>query len=140
MFNDYICLFQVQQNYYVSERFKYLLRGPATLVLSYKRCKVNGYAFNLGRSSSGVLVKGSCYDNNSSDYYGMLQDIIKLTYGGEINYFVQMPLFDNINGIKKDINGVVLIDINSKLQGDDVYILASQATQVYYAPSLKKSR
>ena len=106
-------LFYVQHNYYVSERFKYLLRGPATLVLSYKRCKVNGYAFNLGRSSSGVLVKGSCYDNNSflfcqnydnnsSDYYGMLQDIIKLTYGGgnQIILF-KCHWFDNINGIKK---------------------------------------
>ena len=32
---------------------------------------------------------------------------------------------------------MLLIDLNSKLKGDDVYILASQATQVYYAPSVK---
>ena len=40
-------------------------------------------------------------------------------------------------GVKKDKNGVLLIDLNSKLKGNDVYILASQATQVYYAPSVK---
>ena len=40
-------------------------------------------------------------------------------------------------GVEKDKNGVLLIDLNSKLKGNDVYILASQATQVYYAPSVK---
>ncbi|WOG81905.1 hypothetical protein DCAR_0101061 [Daucus carota subsp. sativus] len=100
-----------------NEQLQSLLRGPALYVISYKRCRVNGYSFNLGKSSSGILVKGSCYGDSGSNYYGSLQEILK--------------------GRKKDKNGVLLIDLSSKLQGDDVYILASQATQVYYAPSVK---
>ncbi|KAL8133177.1 hypothetical protein AgCh_008583 [Apium graveolens] len=62
---------KVQHNY---EKFQYLLQGPAFYVLSYKRCKVNGYSFNLGKSSSGILVKGSCYGDTGIDYYGTLQE------------------------------------------------------------------
>ncbi|XP_074327411.1 uncharacterized protein LOC141665331 [Apium graveolens] len=128
-------MLKVQNNY---EKFQYLLQGPASFVLSYKRCKVNGYSFNLGKSSSGVLVKGSCYGDSGSNYYGTLQKIIKLTYGGGNQVILfRCHWYDHVRGVKKHKNGVLLIDLNSKLKGNDVYILASQATQVYYAPSVK---
>ena len=117
---------------------KDLLQGPVSYVISYKRCKVNGYLFKLGRSSSGVLVKGSCYGDSGSNYYGSLKDILKLTYSGRNQVILfKCHWYDHIKGVKKDKNGVVLINLNSKLTGDDVYILASQATQVYYTPNVK---
>lgn len=39
--------------------------------------------------------------------------------------------FDNYRGIKVDKTQFVTIDIISKLRENDVFILASQATQVY---------
>ena len=71
--------FHVQHS---NEQLQYLLQSPTSYVISYKRCKVNGYSFNLGRSSSGVLVKGSCYGDSGSDYFGTLQEILKITYSG----------------------------------------------------------
>jgi len=32
--------------------------------------------------NSGVCVKGSCYDDNERDYYGMLKEIIRVKYLG----------------------------------------------------------
>ncbi|KAL8120300.1 hypothetical protein AgCh_017458 [Apium graveolens] len=129
---------KVEGNVYAHKRFKYLLGGPSDFVLCYKRCNVNGYAFNLGRSSSGVLVKGSCYGDDANDYYGTLQEILKVTYqdGNQVVLF-RCHWYDHIRGVKKYKTGVITIDMNSKLQGGDVFILASQATQIYYAPSVK---
>ncbi|CAM8934512.1 unnamed protein product [Rhodiola kirilowii] len=39
-----------------------------------------------------------------------------------------------------DRNGVVSVDVKSRLKTDDVFILASQATQVYYAPNVVNPR
>ena len=30
--------------------------------------------------NSGVCVKGSCYDDNERDYYGMLKEIVRVKY------------------------------------------------------------
>ena len=32
--------------------------------------------------NSGVCVKGSCYDDNERDYYGMLKEVVRLKYLG----------------------------------------------------------
>ena len=67
-----------------------------------------------------------------------MQEVLKVTYcGGNQVILFKCHWYDHIRGVKKDKNGVLLIDLNSKLKGNDVYILASQATQVYYAPSVK---
>ncbi|XP_063946088.1 uncharacterized protein LOC108212435 [Daucus carota subsp. sativus] len=121
-----------------NKQLQYLLGVPASYVISYKRCWVNGYSFKLGKSSSGILVKGSCYGGSGSNYYGSLLEILKITYGGGNQVFLmKCHWYDHVRGVKKDKNGVLLIDLNSKLKGYDVYILASQATQVYYTPSVK---
>ena len=52
-------------------------------------------------------------------------------------FYLKCHWYDHVRGVKKYKNGILLIDINSKLKGNDVYILASQATLVYYTPSVK---
>lgn len=60
-----------------------------------------------------------------------------MTYqGGNQVILFRCHWYDHIKGVKKYKNGVITIDMNSKLQGGDVFILASQATQVYYAPNV----
>ena len=63
---------------------------------------MNGYSFNLGKSSSGILVKGSCYGDSGSNYYGSLQEILKVTYGGGNQVFLmKCHWYDHIRGVKK---------------------------------------
>ena len=56
---------------------------PLTLVKCYNEYYVNGFKFHTqsyGRfkktMNSGVCVKGSCYDNNERDYYGMFKGVV----------------------------------------------------------------
>ena len=96
---------------------------------------MNGYRFKCTKSHCGVLIKGSCYDDTINNYYGRLEEILVLLYNEENQVVLfKCHWFDNRRGIKVDKNQIVTIDMTSKLQGNDVFILASQATQVYYAP------
>ena len=107
-------------------------------VMTFETCKVNGYKFCTRTSSgSGVIIKGTSHDNNS-DYYGQLEEIVKLIYqGGNYVYLFKCIWFDSVgNGVVIDKNRVVTVDITSRLKSDEIFILASQASQVYYAPSV----
>lgn len=65
----------------------------------------------------GVVVLGSCYQDSESNYYGRLQDV----------------------GVKVDRNRITTVDIKSVLRSNDIFVLASQETQVYYAPNVVNS-
>lgn len=51
-----------------------------------------------------------------------------------------MSLFDTDKGIKVDHNRIVTVYIKSKLNSDEVFVLASQATQVFWAPNVVNSK
>ncbi|GJT57833.1 putative transposon, En/Spm-like protein [Tanacetum coccineum] len=102
-----------------NEHLKDLAYGPINEVTSHKGYIVNGYKFHTlahggGRvtNNTGVCVKGSCYNEEESDYYGELEEVIEL------------------------------VDIKYRSRGCiyDPFILAYQAQQVYYAtyPSTTK--
>lgn len=109
---------------------------------------VNGYKFhttefgaNKTTYNSGVCVKGGNGDDDLEDYYGMLQEIIELTYSmaPELKTFLfKCEWFDNRKdvGIRRAHKDYPLIEINHKrrYQGYDPFVLAMQATQVYYVP------
>ncbi|GJW26763.1 transposon, En/Spm-like protein [Tanacetum coccineum] len=94
--------------------------------------------------NSGVCVRGSCYNDYGKDYYGILLDVIQLHYvGGYRVTLFKCHWFDNERGIKVDgKHGLVDINIKSKLGGNDPFVLAEQAQQVYYTtyPARKRSR
>ncbi|KAL8105240.1 hypothetical protein AgCh_029145 [Apium graveolens] len=89
----------------------------------------------------GVLIKGSCYDDTAIDYYGHLEEVLVLSYS-EVNKVVLFKChwFVNRRGIKVDKNKFITVDMTSKLRGNDVFVLASQATEVYYATIVKNLR
>ena len=73
-------------------------------------------------------------------YYGVIERIFELDY---INF--RVPVFsykwdDNDNGVRIDEFGFTLVDLNKTGYIDEPFILASQATQVFYVndPSDKK--
>ncbi|XP_074378057.1 uncharacterized protein LOC141719578 [Apium graveolens] len=119
-------------------RFKDLLEGPVLKVMTFETCQVNGYKFSTkSASGSGIVVKGNLHGNNL-DYYGQLQEIIRLIYQGCNHvYLFRCIWFDSVgNGVRIDKNRVVTIDMTSRLKSNEIFILASQASQVYYAPSV----
>ena len=111
------------------------------MIMTFQSCKVNGYKFRC-KDKSGVLVKGTSHVNALENYYGQLEEIIRLVYrGGNHVYLFKCCWFDSAgSGVRVDKNRIVSIDIKSRLRSNEVFVLASQATQVYYAPSVLNPR
>ncbi|XP_071695507.1 uncharacterized protein [Rutidosis leptorrhynchoides] len=129
--------------------------GPLRNVTTYPVYFVNGYKFhtrdhgsNRSTFNSGVCLKGSSYGNLSSDYYGILVEIVQLEYPAlpiksvvlfKCDWFDPTP---NV-GVKihKEYN---LVDVNHKRRFKmyEPFILASQSLQVYYAsyPTLRRGK
>jgi len=96
-----------------------LAMGPSTSVKCYNGYYVNGFKFHTqcyGRfkktMNSGVCVKGSCYDDNERDYYGMLKEVVRLKYlGSKCKLFMfKCNWYDTKRGIRRHrSNGLVEI-------------------------------
>ena len=107
----------------------------------------NFHTYSYGKNKSsmnfGVLVKGV----DGVEYYGILQEVIKLAYlgSGQLYKIVlfKCEWFDSINGINIHQN-YKLVDINHtrKYPKYDPLVLAYQVTQVSFTPypSLKNDR
>lgn len=109
---------------------------------------VNGFKFHIAdfgahktTYNSGVCVKGGNDDDDLHDYYGVLLEIIELTYSvvPELKTFLfKCEWFDSRKdvGVRRIHKDYPLIEINHKrkYQGYDPFVLATQATQVYYVP------
>ena len=124
--------------------------GPSKLVRCYNGYIVNGYRFhtkeyneNKSTMNCGVCVKGSSYNENELDYYGIVEEIIELTYIGTHNklFLFKCHWFDPTRVRVDKSYSIVDVQHKSKLGTFEPFILAEQAQQVYYAtyPSLRKS-
>lgn len=130
----------------VNEQLKVLAFGPLNKVKSYHGYFVNGYKFHTvthcdGRvtQNSGVCVKGACYDEHESDYYGLLEEILEVEYHDASERCVVVMFkchwFDPVRGVRVN-HKHNMVDVKQKSKGciDDPFIIASQAQQVYYTP------
>ncbi|KAL0405919.1 UNVERIFIED_CONTAM: hypothetical protein Slati_3905800 [Sesamum latifolium] len=105
--------------------------GPSAEVTSVPCYFVNGYNFqterhNTGKSTMncGVCVKSSSYTDEDNDFYGIIEEIIQLTY----------PLILNLH--------IVLFKCHWVNPKDEPFILGQQAVQVYITqyPSMKRDK
>lgn len=132
-------------------RIRDLCSGPNRYATFYNSCFVNGYKFhtndhcqNKTTVNSGVCIKGSSYNEFEKDYFGILLNVVQLHYVG--NNRVTLFLchwYDNEKGVMVDgKHGLIDVNSKSKLGGNDPFVLAEQAQQVYYTtyPSRKRSR
>jgi hypothetical protein len=119
-----------------------LAMGPSTSVKCYNGYYVNGFKFHTQSygcfkktMNSGVCVKGSCYDDNKHDYYGMLKEVVRLKYlRSKCKLFLfKCNWYDTKRGIRVHrSNGLVEIKHTSRLHGNEDFVLAQQCQQVYY--------
>ena len=114
---------------------------------------VNGYKFHtMGHASSkatmnsGVCIQGSNYSEVVWDYYGRIKEILELEYTGlPVKKLVlfNCEWFDNtVNVGTKVHERYKLIDVNIRRRYNkyEPFVLAMQATQVYYISYPSKRR
>lgn len=120
-----------------------IARGFNHSVDTFNAYDVNGYRFhtheyttsrpNRKTTNSGVFCEGS----DGLQYYGRVEGIYELNYGfGKgLNPVVFKCHWFDPHKVKRDPEiGLVEVKRNSVYAGDDVYILATQAFQVFYLP------
>ncbi|KAK4729782.1 hypothetical protein R3W88_022770 [Solanum pinnatisectum] len=106
---------------------------------------VNGYRFHvedydnkLRTQNCGVVVLGeNDEDSENLDYYGVLTYVIELQFVMDrrvilfrCNWF---DVYDEIKGVKKDAYNLVSVNPSRFLKTNEPFILANQASQVFYA-------
>lgn len=91
----------------------------------------------LGLKHVLVYIAGTCYNEMCGNYYGKLEEVLKLTYrnGHHIMLF-KCHWFDSTRNVKVDKHRMTIINVKSQLNAEDVFVLASQAAQVYYASNI----
>ncbi|KAF6145587.1 hypothetical protein GIB67_037620 [Kingdonia uniflora] len=143
---------------------KRLADGPDHNEISYKAYRVNGFVFHIKGSesstttqNSGVTMKAiTTFISRKSDpngvedettYYGMVKEILELSYFD----FQQMVFYCDWVRIEEKVNNCVidpetnLIYVNlEKLkriskEEDEPFILACQASQVFYCKDLTRN-
>ena len=78
-------------------------------------------------------IVGTSYQESFGNYYGRLEEVLKLYYrnGHQVIVF-KCHWFDHTTHVKVDRHRITTVDVKSKLNAEDVFVLASQAHQVYY--------
>ena len=127
----------------LTDKVRWLAEGPNTEARRMKRYVVNGTKFrtkdyeeNKKTQNSGVSVA----TDGGITYYGVLSDIIELNYYDNLRYILfkcDWVDVDTGRGYKIDEFGFPLVNFSrlihvGKRMTDDPFILASQASQVYY--------
>jgi hypothetical protein len=121
----------------VADGFDYRVR-------SYSGYDVNGYRFgtisheasrpNRKTTNSGVFTLG--LDN--VEYYGRIEEIYELSFHGSkpLNPVIFKCHWFDPDVTRRTYSNLGLVEVrqDSVLPGDDVYIVAQQAIQVYYLP------
>lgn len=135
------------RNEQVDEHMLSLARGPKWRATYYPSYNVNGFRFHVkhredskSTQNSGVMVRGED-QSDSAPYYGVLTDIVELQYteGNKIVLF-KCDWYDVSRegiGYKRDRHGITSVNTSRKLNTEEPFVLAFQATQVYYVKGIK---
>lgn len=157
-FQNHVTSLRVEKREEVSDDLYAFACGPASGVLSYSTCVVEGVRYhttdrekNNKAQNSGVMVEGT---NDSEvnddgeeeiiDFYGQLKEIIKLQYNSTqgVNRSVVLLRCDwfDLDAKKiglKDDGHFKSINIGKCWYKNDPFILATQSTKVFYLQDTK---
>ena len=149
--NDLSCLnLQVQtlNSESIPDELKLVANGCECRVKSFTGYDVNGYGFhtasykqvrlNRKTTNSGVFTPGT----DGKDYYGRIDEILELSfYGAKCKPVIFKCHWFNPAVTRHRPNlGLVEIRQDSVYPGHDVYIVATQAVQVYYTPYANQTK
>ena len=124
-----------------------LARGLEKRAIFYQGYNVNGFRFHTNQcneskrtQNNGVMVRGQDQSCNVP-YYGLLTDIVELQYtkGNKVVLF-KCDWYDVSReriGYKRDRHGITIVNTSRKLKTIEPFVLACQATQVYYVNGIK---
>ncbi|CAN1782145.1 hypothetical protein LINPERHAP1_LOCUS15680 [Linum perenne] len=114
---------------------------PISSVTKYTGCIINGVRFHTKdremrrkTQNSGIVVEGNHLDE-IIDFYGVLVDIIELDYVRDKHiYLFQCDWYDVEKKKSRIVNdgAVTSIRVDRLWYSSDPFVLASQATQVFY--------
>ncbi|KAL9432881.1 hypothetical protein AB3S75_027822 [Citrus x aurantiifolia] len=133
----------------VSNILRWLSQGPRSFVVKHPGYDTNAYRFYTRErdeqrvhQNSGVsliaatLQVASAKDKNpilgDMSYYGVINEIWDLDYHMFRIHLFKCDSVQNNGGVKIDEFGFTLVDLNRLGHKSDPFILASQATQVFY--------
>ncbi|XP_004516508.1 uncharacterized protein [Cicer arietinum] len=123
-----------------------LARGPLRLAKSWPIYHVNGYQFNTtswgeGKITynSGVCVKGIGQGETSSDYYGVVSEILEFEWRSQATrklILFYCDWFDPSSRGMRIHNQYKIVEVRKgrKYGKFDPFIFPKSATQVYYSP------
>ena len=127
----------------VSDTLAALSKWPYIYVKQFKQYVINGLKFrsvndeaNRKMQNSGISVATDC----GITYYGVLTDIIELNYSENIKHVLfkcKWVYDEHRRGYKTNEFGFPMVNFTHFIHGgdemiDEPYVLASQATQVFY--------
>ena len=133
----------------------YLSQGPLTEVTSYNVCIVNGYKFHTysyGKSkstvNSGVCIRGSNYNYEEDDFYGILKEVVEVEYRARPIKKVVLFNFGWFDPTPHPHGGTIvhpkykIVEVNTLKEYSkyDPFVLAKQASQVYFVPFPSKKK
>lgn len=141
--------FQCKVNASIDKALHQLSYGFSRRVSTYGCYDINGYRFRseayektrvgLGTTNCGVCVSSFDENDNLLEYYGVIKDIIKISWEGSMQ--LELVIFEcdwfdpTAVGVRRTENlGLVEVKHSSRLSNFEPFVLASQVKQVYYLP------
>ncbi|GJT96483.1 hypothetical protein Tco_1092001 [Tanacetum coccineum] len=121
-------------------------------VLQYQGYDINGYTFYTEQQddkstvqNSGVTLIATTTDSSrmsiaKDSYYGVVDEIWELDYNSVVIPLLKCKWVDNKKGVKVDSDGFTCVNLSTNGYSSDPFILAKQATQVFYVADPKDKR
>lgn len=125
----------------MTPELRQVANGCAYRVMSYSGYDVNGYRFHTRRHEQSrpnrrTTNSGVCTTTDDGvEYFGIIEEIYELSFHGckPLKPVIFKCHWFDPEEVRRTPNvGLVEIRRSSVYSGDDVYIVAQQATQVYY--------
>jgi hypothetical protein len=131
-----------------ADTIKRLASSPSTQITTWQGYDINGYRFHTkekGKKSaaqnSGVRYEGIDESTGKSrKYYGVIQDIWELDYGGNLHITAFRCQWVKPTGFFVDEYGLTTVELQSVGYKDDQWVLASEVAQVAYYVMLEDNR
>ncbi|XP_022031474.1 uncharacterized protein LOC110932449 [Helianthus annuus] len=126
--------------------------GPDFRVISYQGYDINGYTFYTKNQDDKSVTQNSGVTQIASrtnvdqmtiakeSYYGVIQEIWELSYSSFTIPLFRCKWVNNRTGVNVDEHGFTLVDLTTDGYKSEPFILATQATQVFFVKDPCKPR